>query len=129
MVNQMRKLTAVMLLFYVGIMIPAAATPIRICLLEMRLNSSQVQSKCCPDCTQETEQPDPCCHDLDELPDALAPQMPTELPSAVIVDLPFSIYSSPVLIEANPKGFSVSKPIRGPTSPAAYQAVLGIWRL
>lgn len=129
MVQQMRKLTAVMLLFYVGIMIPASATPVRICLLEMRLNSSQGESKCCADCTKESEQPDPCCLDLKELPDALAPQLPTELPAALIMDLPFSIYPSVVLSETNPGGFSVSKPIRGPTSPVAYRAVLGIWIL
>lgn len=129
MVQKVRKLTAVMLLFYVGMMIPASAAPMRFCLLEMRLSSTQGESKCCADCTQESEQPDPCCLDLKELPDALVPQLPAELPAAVILDIPFSISPSVVLSAANSGGFSLTKPIRGPTSPVACQARLGIWRL
>ena len=70
---------AALLLFCVGILIPASASPVRICFLELGLNSYQADSKCCPDCNQGTEQPDPCCHDLEELPDAPAPQLPLEI--------------------------------------------------
>jgi hypothetical protein len=125
----MRKMLAVLLLFCVGIMIPTSASPVRICLLELHLDTSSTETKCCPDCSRETEQPEPCCHDLEELPDAPAPQSPTELPAVVLVDLPAAICPSPMVAEGDSGCFSVSEPIRGPTSPTAYRAVLGIWRL
>jgi hypothetical protein len=118
-----------MLLFCVGILIPASASPVRICLLELGMSSAQEESKCCPDCSQGTEQPDSCCLDLEELPDASAPQLPTEIPAVVMVDVPLSLCPTPMVTELH-RGFSPSsEPIRGPTSPAAYRAVLGIWRL
>lgn len=125
----MRKMLAVLLLFCVGMMILASAAPIRLCFLEFQAKSSQAESKCCPECSRGTEQPDPCCHDLEELPDAPAPQLPTELPAVVIVDLPSTICPNLVVTEVDSRCFSVSEPVRGPTSPAAYRAVLGIWRL
>jgi len=120
---------AALLLFCVGILIPASASPVRICFLEFALNSSQADSKCCQDCSQGTEEPDPCCHDLEKLPDAPAPQFPVELPPAVITDLPADLCPAFVMIEMCRTFLPVSAPIRGPTSPAAYRAVLGIWRL
>ena len=120
---------AVLLLFCVGMMIPASASPVRVCLLELQLKSKPSEAKCCTDCSRGSEQPDPCCHDLEELPDAPAPQLPTGLPPVVITDLPSSICRNPVMKELDLGCFAVSEPIRGPTSPAAYRAVLGIWRL
>ena len=121
---------AALLLFCVGILIPASASHVRICFLEFGLNSFQADSKCCPDCNQGTEQPDPCCHDLEELPDAPAPQLPLELPAAVVTDAPTDLCPAPLLIAwFSRSDFHVLVPIRGPTSPAAYRAVLGIWRL
>ena len=126
----MRKLLSVLLLICVGILIPASASPVRICFLEFGLNSHQADSKCCPDCSQGTEQPDSCCHDLGELPESQAPQLPVGLPAAVIADVPAGLGPSPVTIARISRGyFPVSAPIRGPTSPTAYRAVLGIWRL
>jgi hypothetical protein len=120
---------AALLLFCVGILIPASASPVRICFLEFELNSSQADSKCCSDCSKGTEKPDPCCHDLEKLPDSGVPQDPVELPAAVITDVPASLCLTPVTAPMCLRHFPVSAPIRGPTSPAAYRAVLGIWRL
>lgn len=127
--GSMRRLLAALLLVCVGILIPAGATPVRFCFLELGLNSAQEESKCCPDCNQDTKRPDPCCLDLEELPDARAPQLPRELPPAVVVDAPSMLCPSPVMTVIHRDSFFESKPIRGPTSPAAYRAVLGIWRL
>lgn len=125
----MRKLLAALLLFCVGIMIPASASPVRVCLLELGLQSIQEDSKCCGDCEHGKDQPDPCCHDLESLPDSPAPQDPVELPPAVVADLPPVLFASPVPVLVCREGFSVSEPIRGPTSPAACRAVFGVWRL
>jgi len=126
----MRKVVAMLLLICVGIMIPASASPARICFLEFGLKSCQAESKCCPDCNRDSGLPDPCCMDLEELPDAPAPQLPVELPAAAGADVPASFCAARrVLTEHYWERSFVSKPIRGPTSPAAYRAVLGIWRL
>lgn len=126
----MRRLLAALLLFCVGILIPASASPVRICFLELGLNSYQSDSECCPDCSQGTELPDPCCHDLEKLPDSGVPQLPVELPAAVVTDVPADLCAAPLLIARfSLSDFPVSTPIRGPTTPAAYRAVLGIWRL
>ena len=110
-----RKLLAVLLLLCVVISIPATASPVRICFLELSLNLTSEEAKCCSDCTRENELPEPCCSDLEALPDAPAPQVPVELPAAVITDLHvdsghFDVFSP--RISCN--GFSESAPVRGP---------------
>jgi len=120
---------AALLLICVGILIPASASPVRICFLELELKSSEADSKCCTDCNRGTEQPDPCCIDLEELPDSRTPQLPIELPAAVMTDVPQMSRPTPELKRVRRTCFPVSAPIRGPTSPAAYRAVLGNWRL
>jgi hypothetical protein len=120
---------AALLLLCVVILIPASASPVRICLLDLKWKFAQVDSKCCPDCQRENEQPDPCCVDLKELPDSGVPQLPVELPPVVITDLPADLPAALVMIRICAETFAVSTPIRGPTSPSAHRAVLGIWRL
>ena len=125
----MRKVLAAFLLFCVGIMISASATPVRICLLDSSLETGREDSKCCSDCTRETETSDPCCHDLEQLPDSPVPQDPVELPPLVMADLPPPFFIAPVVNRVRGESVHASGPIRGPTSPAAHRAVLGIWRL
>jgi hypothetical protein len=120
---------ATLLLFCVGILIPASASPVRICFVELGLNSFQPNSKCCPDCSQDSEQPDSCCYDLEELPESGVPQLPVELPPAIITDVLADLCPNHAVAWTQRKSFDVSTPIRGPTSPAAYRAVLGVWRL
>lgn len=124
-----RRLLAALLLFCVGILIPASASPVRICLLEFELNASPADSKCCSDCSRGTELPEPCCVDLDELPDSTAPQLPVELPPVIVTAVPAELSPVQSVTSVSGKNFVASTPIRGPTSPAAYRAVLGIWRL
>ena len=124
-----RKIVSALLLFCVGILIPASASPVRICILELELNSSQAESKCCSDCKRGTEQPDPCCHDLEKLPDSSAPQNPVELPPVVVADVLVPLCPFPAVPNARDGYFSISAPIRGPTLPVACRAVWGIWRL
>jgi hypothetical protein len=125
----MRKVLAAFLLFCVGIMVSASATPLRICLLDYLVETASEASACCMDCTREPEKSEPCCHDLEQLPDAPVPQDPVELPPAVVADLPPVLFLTPVPAQVCLEKFTVSEPIHGPTSPAAHRAVLGIWRL
>ena len=124
-----RQILSALLLVCVGILIPASASPVRICFLKFELNSSQGDSKCCKDCSQESGQPDPCCLDLEELPDSGTPQVPVVLPPAIVSDVPVGLCPIHAMTWISVRNFGVSTPIRGPTSPAAYRAVLGIWRL
>lgn len=125
----MQRLLAALLLFCVGILIPASATPVRVCLLEFGLSSVKQDFPCCEDCNQGTDRPDTCCYDLEKLPDSLTPGIAVELPAAVVTDVLVAWFPTLVMTFAASDRFPVSAPIRGPTSPAAHRAVLGIWRL
>lgn len=125
----MQKLLAVLLIFCVGMLIPASAMPVRVCLLELELSSVNPDSACCDDCSKGTDRPDGCCLDLEQLPDSLAPGVPVELPAAVITDVAVAWFPTLVMAAVASDKSPVAVPIRGPTSPAAHRAVLGIWRL
>ncbi|MFM2242936.1 MAG: hypothetical protein RLZ97_1791 [Verrucomicrobiota bacterium] len=127
----MRQLLAILLLTCFGMMLPAAAVPVRVCILERALvaGGGDEDRKCCPDCNRGEPDHASCCLDLEGLPDTSAPQPMIELPPLIAADLPADTWLSPVVTELGRKAFSASEPIRGPTSPAAYRAVLGIWRL
>jgi hypothetical protein len=123
-----RKLIAALLLVCFGILVPVAASSVRICLLE----ESQLvagASDCCSGCDQETNQQDPCCMDLEALPDASAPQPSVELPPLIVTELPESLLPGPSLFALCGLTDSQSALIHRAKSPAAYRAVLGIWRL
>ena len=84
----MRRLIALLLLACLGMMIPLAGSPLRLCLLENRLlvGGSQCAGEkdlCCPDCGDHHE--DPCCVQLEELPDAPVPGIPDELPAPPVI--------------------------------------------
>jgi hypothetical protein len=123
-----RKLIAALLLVCFGILIPMAASPVRICTLEENHLVADV-SKCCSGCDRETEEHDPCCLELEALPDASAPQPSVELPPLIVSELPQSLLPGPTILVLCNLTDSQSAPIRGANSPAAYRAVLGIWRL
>lgn len=127
----MRRAISAFLLTCLVILLPTAASPLRVCLLEESLLMANPgpDSDCCPDCTRESDHDSSCCVDLEALPDSSAPQPSVELPPAVITEI-FVTTIRPVAAIVTETGISVrSNPIRGPTSPAAYRAVLGIWRL
>jgi hypothetical protein len=67
--------------------------------------------------------------DLEALPDASAPQPSVELPPIIITELQIAAIPPPMTVDLCRWIDSPSGTIRGPTSPAAYRAVLSIWRL
>jgi hypothetical protein len=129
----MRRAIAALLLACLGILIPLAATPVRLCLLEHRLlvpggsGCGAEKSPCCPDCGDHHEVP--CCVDLEDLPDAPAPAAPEGLPVIAAVDLPESLFRAPPAVLVASSSFEAAVPIRGPDSPAAWRALLEVWRL
>jgi hypothetical protein len=126
----MRRVIAALLLVCLGMMVPLAAAPVRLCLVEHRLlvaGCGAEKSPCCPDCGDHHEEP--CCVELEDLPDAPAPSVPEGLPAMAVLDLPAPVFVVPpaVLVEAS--AFEAAAPIRGPDSPAAWRALLEVWRL
>jgi hypothetical protein len=129
----MRRAIAALLLVCLGILVPLAATPVRLCLLEQRLlvpgamECGLKESACCPDCGDHHEEP--CCLDLEDLPDAPAPSFPQGLPAIAAIDLPAPVFVLPPAVLVEDSGFEAAVPIRGPDSPAAWRARLEVWRL
>jgi len=127
-----RNLLATFLLVCLGVLIPVAASPMRVCLLEGGILTSGFashQPECCTDCEPDKDLPDPCCVELEKLPELLAPQPPLEVAAAVLAEIPPWDCLTPLERELPCEASPRSEPIRGPTSPAAHRAVLGIWRL
>ena len=134
----MRKSLAAFLLVCLGVLIPLAASPVRVCLLDGTITSAAfppgapdecADGGCCPDCNRDADPQAPCCVDLEELPDSSVPHPPVELPPAVFAELP--PHACPEASIAEPFRSGSHRPVanRGPASPAAYRAVLGTWRL
>lgn len=123
----MRKVLASFLLMCLGVLIPVAASPMRICLLDggILAAGSVSQSGCC-DCE---DQHAPCCVELEKLPELFVPQAAVELPPAVVAELPLWPCARLFASELPRESCRFSEPIRGPDSPGAHRAVLGIWRL
>jgi hypothetical protein len=128
----MRRLIALLLLACLGMMIPLAGSPLRLCLLENRLlaggsECGAEKDPCCPDCGDHHE--DPCCVQLEDLPDAPVPGIPDELPAPPVMDLPASAFITPAPLIRGGSVHLAATPIRGPDTPSAHRALLGVWRL
>jgi hypothetical protein len=129
---RMRKLRtsiAILLLACFGIMLPAAATPVRVCFVGAHLAIAAEDSGCCHDCDRPAKGPQPCCMDLESLPDASAPETAVVLPSVPICLLPEGPAAAPVPNHPVRKWLLRPVPIREPDSPTAWCAVIGVWRL
>lgn len=117
-----RNLCAILLLICFGVVSPAAAVPLRVCLLE----ASQRTDDCCKKCQKETKD---CCADLDRVPDSPLPGAALDLPPFVAFELP-TFEAAARLVNLVPSAeFRLLPPIRGPDTPSAYRAVLSIWRI
>lgn len=128
----MQRLVAAILLACLGMMIPLAGSPLRLCLLENRLlvggsGCGAEKDPCCRDCGDSPE--DPCCVELEEMPDVPVPPVPDELPAPPVMDLPEPAFVAPPPVLAAVSVHLAATPIRGPDTPAAHRAVLGVWRL
>ncbi len=126
-----QKLIAALMLVCFGVLLPTAAASVRVCLLEERVLIGEFgdDAACCSDCSRETEERDPCCMDLEALPDSAVPEASVELPAVPISDLPQNAVILAVAVIPCGKVFVCTEAIRGRASPAAHRAVLNHWRL
>jgi hypothetical protein len=67
--------------------------------------------------------------DLESLPDASTPEAAVVLPPVPICLLPEGPAAAPLPDHPVRECMLRSVPIRGPDSPAARRAVIGVWRL
>lgn len=128
----MERLVATILLACLGMIIPLAGSPLRLCLLENRLlvggsDCGEEKDPCCPDCGDHHEVP--CCVELEKLPDVPVPPAPDVLPGPFAMDLPQPAFVAPRPTFTACSVHLAATPIRGPDTPAAHRALLGVWRL
>jgi len=133
----MRRTIAAFLLVCLGMIIPLAGGPVRFCLLDHRVlvpgtecsGENPKKDSCCEHQKDKDHPKGPCCLKVDELPDATTPSAPDVLPPLLVMDLPEPIFTVPPYVELCDPVFAADRPIRGPDTPAARRAVLGVWRL
>ena len=132
----MQRILAAILLACFGMLIPTAATPVRICLLEGKIfeggfssfeKTHSEKSKCCQDCGSNGNEG--CCAELKQLPESPLPVVTIALPDLVPMDLPPVAFMAAPVPVGTEMVYHPSVPIRGPDSPAAHRALLAIWRI
>lgn len=131
-----RRVIATFLLFCLVLLVPASASPFRVCFIEdavllpgwgVARSTDSEKPKCCEDCDGEKD--GSCCLDVKKFPDAPEPSSPIFrvpvrfcLPAAE-AGLP----PRPVIALETP--FVPSAPIRGRDSPGERRALLEIWNI
>lgn len=118
----MRKLTAAVLAICFGILLPAAAMPVRFCLLDPADRSED----CCGTCPTRDRD---CCADLEILPEAPMPGGFFETPvfSGYIIPADLGVLPAIPASMVPPPCFPPLRAGIGP--PTARLAVLNVWRL
>lgn len=118
----MRKVLAIMLATCLGVLLPAAAVPLRVCLLE----PWEQTEGCCDSCP--TGQLD-CCADLKVFPDSPMPGGNFESPAFVGYAIPRAMAELPgIPVSITPR--LVFMQVRtGVGPPAARLAIWNVWRL
>ena len=135
-----RRLAASLLLFCLGLTVPAVGGPMHLCISgllapqTMQDGCCSVSQSCCDQTNSccDTENPFdlPCCVELDDLPDAETPPSPQTTPSTPVTDLGWSS-TLPSLGTQIGADASSKRPerIRGPYTASHHRALLEIWRL
>ena len=120
----MRRAIAVFLLACLGMLVPLAASPLRICLLD----GKAMKTSCCAKCEQEPKHDPSCCVEIEQH-DAPLPDFPAGVPAVIAIELPPPVFVLPPaeLLSAVAEGYF--EPIRGPDTPCRHRAILGVWRL
>jgi hypothetical protein len=118
----MRKFTATILAICFGILLPAAAMPMRVCLLDQAEQSED----CCGTCSTNNVD---CCVDSEGLPDSQLPSGSFETPPFVGNALPPTMAELPRIPESIVLPPCLARPPNGIGSTTARLAVLSVWRL
>jgi hypothetical protein len=120
----MRRAIAVFLLACLGMLVPLAASPPCICLLETKA----AEASCCRKCHQEPKRDPACCVEVEQ-PDATLPGFPAGLPPVIAISLPRPVFVLPPVELLPAEAERYFEPIRGPDTPTRHRAILGVWRL
>lgn len=118
----MRRLAAIIMAVCYGILLPAAAMPVRICLLDQ----GERTDDCCRTCPSGSND---CCTDLDPLPDAPVPDGNFETPAFLGYAIPTALASMPLIPERIALPSCLARRPAGTGPPTARLAVLNVWRL
>lgn len=118
----MRKVLAIILATCLGVLLPAAAAPLRVCLLE----SCEQSEDCCNCCSTGLQD---CCADVKVLPDSPMPGGNFETPAFVGYAIPKVMAELPgIPVSITPRiDFTQVRTGIGP--PTARLAVWNVWRL
>lgn len=117
----MRGMMVAILMTCLGILLPVAAVPLHVCLLD----PAEQSLGCCDDCLPGEKD---CCRDVEALPDAPMPGESVEAPAFVGFAVAFFTLDWPAVSECPaPPGFAATAARAGPTS--ARLAVLNVWRI
>lgn len=132
-----RQLTACLTALAFGLMVPAMAAPVRICLTSI---CSCPDTDCCkknsdgccdekPEGDDETSPEPSCCVAAPTLPESMPSPEPQLIPELHVIDLGWSTSAPPHRIEEIGAPVKPKARIRGPTLSPTFRPLLAIWRL
>ena len=113
---------AAILMFCLGALLPLAATPLHVCLLD----PAERTAGCCDNCTAGDHE---CCADMEAIPDALMPAGSQATPAFVGYALPPAMALMPRIPEKIVPLPCFAQPRAGIGPPTDRFAVLNVWRL
>ena len=118
----MFRLSAILTILCLGCLLPVAASPLRVCLLDLEERTAD----CCADCGEEDKD---CCLDVQPIPPGPLAKGFFELPdfSVQLLDTCFALPAAPPEIFAFLPRMARPPPCCGP--PSAHRALLNVWRL
>jgi hypothetical protein len=111
-----------MLLIILGILLPVAAMPVRICLLDLEERTDD----CCRTCNSDSKD---CCEDVDPLPELAPPDGNFETPAFLGYALPPTIVDFVVVPQRIVVPACYARPPTRIAQTTARLAVLNVWRL
>lgn len=118
----MRNFTATILVICLGILLPAAAMSVRICLLD----AEERTEDCCRTCPSDSGD---CCADLEPLPHAPVPDGNFETPAFLGYAIPPTLATLPLVPERIIPPSCHARPPTAIGPSTSRLAVLNVWRL
>jgi hypothetical protein len=118
----MRRCMAAVLVFCLGALLPLAATPLHVCLLD----AAEQSAGCCDNCTSGAHD---CCAEVRLLPDALMPSGSQTDPALVRSVVPHAMVLLPRIPETIAPPPCFAQPRAGIGPPTDRFAVLNVWIL
>ncbi len=126
------RLASLILLACLGMMLPLAGGPLRLCVAAGSIVASceqeLVEPCCCGEVGDVGVPPAPCCIEVPELPDGLPVDGALVIPAAAVADLPAAVVCRLAPVEF-PAGVCLEGESIRPPPPRECQRRFGVWRL